>query len=117
MRTYLCVFAAFLLFVCGHPILASRQSLGDLARQQEERRKTVKEAGKVLTNKDVPRVPQSTAPSAAVPVGRADAAKATPDDAEKVPGAAAPATSAAVEPVKDQKYWSERQSALHDQLS
>ena len=98
------------------------QSLGDLAKREAERRKNVKDDGKVLTNKDVPRVVPSEAP--AVPSPATELSKA-PSDAGKTSAAAsadkavdATQTDAkdAVEAPKDQKYWSERQRLLHEQL-
>ena len=41
---------------------ASAQSLADVARQEEERRKTVAKAGKVYTNDHLPAAPPVTAP-------------------------------------------------------
>jgi hypothetical protein len=120
MRACFAAFFAVLLVLSSGIALARSQSLGDLARKEEERRKTVKDQGKVLTNKDLPRVPQSSpvSPTQPAPAGTKDTAaaddKATADD--KTTAAAADAKAPADDAVKDQKYWSERQKALQSQL-
>jgi hypothetical protein len=62
------------------------QSLGELARKEQERRKGVKAAGKVYSNNDLPQPPAGPAPAAALPPAtttpeaKADAPKAEPKD-------------------------------------
>jgi len=89
----------------ARPALA--QGLGDVARQEEERRKDVKTPAKLYTNKDL------GAPPASSP------------DAPKPPSASTPAAPAADEkakdaakdgPVKDQKYWSGRKKEIDAKL-
>lgn len=89
------------------------QSLGDLARQEQERRKAVKAPAKVITNKDlgpVPPAPKSPAPAA--PTASAEApppaedARQTDQDKAKDP----------TEPIKDQAYWSGRMKASQASL-
>jgi hypothetical protein len=101
------------------------QSLGDLARREAERRKTVKpvkkDDGKVLTNKDVPVVVQPEAPPASSPAPESSSAPSEADkagaaSAEKPTGAAQTDATDAGETPKDQKYWSERQRQLREQL-
>lgn len=94
------------------------QSLGDLARREVDRRKTLKDDGKVLTNKDVPRVPQPEAPPAP-----ADTTPQADADKKGEPVAADKATTAAPSDAKDtaggtrdEKYWRERQKGLQDEL-
>jgi hypothetical protein len=86
------------------------QSLGDVARQEEERRKSVKAPPKVYTNKDL-------GSGALATVAPAEPAPGT-TPAPAAPGAAAkpdaPAQAPAV--VKDQKYWSSRMKELQTQL-
>jgi hypothetical protein len=87
------------------------QSLAEVAQQEEERRKTVKSASKVLTNKDLGDVPPVvvTLPADTPPADAktAEAAKtAKPVD----PGADSKA------PVKDQAYWSGRMNELRSKL-
>lgn len=81
------------------------QSLGDLARQEEARRKSVKTHAKVITNKDLGGVPDET-PSP-VPATTAPAPK--PGDSDKDP-------DKAKDPVKDQAYWAERRKGLQTEL-
>jgi hypothetical protein len=85
--------------------LLSGQTLADAAKKEEERRKTVKAAGKVYTNKDLGTPPADGAapppPKPAEPT--AGAAKDTEKPAEK-------------EPVKDQAYWAARMNELRSQL-
>jgi hypothetical protein len=90
-------------------VTARAQSLADVARQEEERRKTVKPVGKVLTNKDLG---ASLPPTAAPPPP--DATK-VPEAAktEKAPEAAPPQDKT---PVRDQAYWSMRIKDLRTQL-
>src|SRR5262245_4051118 len=102
------------------PILAgalmpvSAQTLADLAKKEEERRKKIPDPAKVYTNKDLAPVPESSTPppppasaSGAASSGAAAAATPAPakeDDKEKGP-------------VKDQKYWSGRLKTLQDNVS
>jgi hypothetical protein len=95
------------------------QSLADLSRKEEERRKTVKEPSKVYTNKDLPSVPSSAGASS--DTAAADEAK----DANKAPDAAKDEKSAdaktkdkegADKTVKDQAYWSSRLKELQTRL-
>lgn len=51
-----CALAALLLQAAA-PIGAQAPTLGELARKEQERRKTVKAAGKVFSNKDLPKPP------------------------------------------------------------
>jgi hypothetical protein len=115
MRAYFAFFFAAALVLTAGIAPARSQSLGDLARKEEERRKTVKTPGKVLTNKDLPRVSQTTPVTSTEPATAAEpkdsvAADTKPDAAPGDPKA--PAADA----VKDQKYWSERQKGLQGQL-
>jgi len=92
-------------------VTSRAQSLADVARQEEERRKTVKPVGKVLTNKDLG---ASLPPTAVTP----------PPDATKVPEVAktekppeaAPSPDKGPSPVRDQEYWSGRIKELRTQL-
>jgi hypothetical protein len=96
------VSAAFLVGASA-PLLA--QSLGDVARKEEERRQTVKKPGKVYTNKDLGNVePGPPAP---------------PPDASKPPPASADAKPAEKDktPAKDQAYWGGRVKALQAQIA
>ena len=90
------------------PTVAPAQSLAEVAKQEEARRKAVKEAGKVYTNTDL-RPDISKGEPAASASAQAD--KAAPADGAK-PSADGKDASAdkkkTDEPVKDQAYWSGR---------
>jgi DNA repair exonuclease SbcCD ATPase subunit len=94
------------------PLVA--QSLADVARKEEERRKAVKEPVKVYTNKDLKAVPSAPpevpSDSAEVDTTKASAG-ATSQDAEK---AAEKKTDEAT--TKDQAYWAGRMKELQTQL-
>jgi hypothetical protein len=85
------------------------QSLGEVARKEEERRKAVKSSGKVYTNDKLQPVPQPSAPPAA-----------SGDQAAAAPGAgttpsATPAPDKA--PAKDdEKAWRKRMTDARDAL-
>ncbi len=86
------------------------QTLADVAKKEEERRKTAKPADKTYTNKDLGTLPAGTPPppQPAKPAASTDpAAKETekPADQEKEK-----------EPVKDQAYWAGRMKELQTQL-
>ena len=51
------------------------QSLADVAKKEEERRKTIHEPAKVYTNKDLGAVPPASPPPVATPATTAEAAK------------------------------------------
>src|SRR4051812_35517378 len=88
--------------------MASAQSLGDVAKQETERRKSVKAAGKVYTNDNVR--PDPTSPAAAAPSQSTDAAPAPSAD---------PAPSAATKPdeTKTEAYWKKKFTIARDSLS
>ena len=83
------------------------QTLADVAKKEEERRKTAKPADKTYTNKDLGTLPPGTpSPAPAKPAASTDAAaKETEKPAEQEK-----------EPVKDQAYWAGRLKDLHTQL-
>jgi hypothetical protein len=106
---------AFVVVACSAPLapVVSAQSLADVSRQEEQRRRTTKpaEKGKVYTNKDLGSAPAPAAPSSAP----APSAPAAPDASQ----AAKPAEgeqAAAKEPQKDQAYWAGRMKALRTKL-
>jgi hypothetical protein len=81
------------------------QSLADVARKEEARRKEVKDPGKVYTNKDlgsVPAPPTATQAPEAAEQPKEGAAKGTAPKA-------ADEKDKAKEPKKDQAYWSRDQ--------
>src|SRR5215216_3598644 len=92
--------------------LAQAQSLGDIAAQEEARRKAVPSSGKVYTNENL-RPDGAPAVAAAGPAttgtGKSDTKAA---DSSK-----APATGVPDDPKKDEKYWRKRLSDERDQLT
>jgi hypothetical protein len=113
-------------FVCCCAMLASAassaaQSLADVARKEEARRKNVAEPAKVYTNQDLKPVP-SSAPAASTPDAKTDEKAAPEKDAPAKPAdknddktdAAPPAKG---EPVKDQAYWAGRLKTAQEQLA
>lgn len=104
-----------LLLILAAASTARAQSLADVARKEEERRKTLPDAGKVYTNKDLGSSSSATPPpDASSKADRtADADKAAKDakdakDADK--------EAKDKEPAKDQAYWAGRLKTLQDQL-
>jgi len=99
------------------------QSLADVAKKEEDRRKKVPDTGKVFTNKDLRPVPAPEAPATASPA-TADAAGDAKDStaaakAEKTDekaDAKADAKGDAKADTKDQKYWFGRMQGLREQL-
>ena len=95
------------------------QSLADVARKEEERRKEIKAPSKVLTNKDLGDVPPSSAAAASTPgsstpaAGSSGAATPAPEGGD----AAKDKDKASSGDVKDQKYWSSKMKSLQDALS
>jgi len=85
------------------------QSLADVAKAEEARRKTVKVATKVYTNEDLGRTPD-TSPAPSQPATAASAA-AKPADPAK------PAEQKPVDPTKEQAYWKDRATTIQQSLS
>ena len=108
MRLTLCIALMTAVAGLGTPRLVRGQSLGDVARKEEERRKDVKAPAKVYTNKDLGAPIQGGSASdgkagASSPEASKEAAKAGDDKAKD--GA-----------VKDQAYWAKRKKDLQDRL-
>lgn len=102
--------AAALLILSSGSMLVRAQSLADVAKKEEERRKAVSQPAKVYTNKDLNPVPAgSTPPPPAKDANAKDAAKDS-KDAKDAKGDGKDAGT------KDQKYWSEKLKALREQL-
>ena len=92
---------------------ARAQSLADVARKEEERRKAVPDTGKVYTNKDLSSPSGGTAPPPADKSAKAaDPAK----DADKAAKDAKDKDAKDKEPPKDQAFWAGRLKALQEQL-
>lgn len=111
------------LLVALTPVWIAAQTLGDVAKQEGERRQGVKSTGKVITNKDLPTVPPPTeAPPA--PSGSTAGGITTAADVAK-PAADQPAVATG-DPKADEKsgdtgkkgpdYWAGRMKALQEGL-
>lgn len=101
------------------------QSLADAARQEEERRKSVKASGKVFTNKDLKLVPQSepasadaTAPVVPVSTSAPDTGKASASPGSKLAAkdAAGGKKADPTRQEKDEAYWHGRMQVLRERL-
>jgi hypothetical protein len=107
---------------------AVAQSLGDVAKKEQERRKHVQPAGKVYTNKDLGSAPEPAAPPAGAadkvePKGteKADSKDARdakdPKDAKDAKEAKdAKDAGAKEQDAKGQAYWAGRRKTLQDAL-
>ena len=100
----------------AYAVPLAAQSLADVARKEEERRKEIKTPAKVLTNKDLGDVPPAPAPSTP-PSG-----SSAPDTSASTPAAPADTGDAGKGretggAAKDQKYWSDKMKSLQDALS
>ena len=112
MRFLLSAAIVVLLAPAGRGLTVRAQSLADVARQEEERRKTVKPVGKVLTNKDL----GASVPPPVPPRRRRDATKVPEPAKTEKPPEAAPSQDKGPSPVRDQAYWSGRIKDLRAQL-
>jgi len=90
------------------------QSLADVAKKEEERRKSTPQPAKVYTNKDLNPAPAGS--SAPVPAGKdakdSAASKDAAKDAKDGKGGDAKDSGG----TKDQKYWSDKMKSLREQL-
>src|SRR4051812_6247772 len=94
------------------------QSLADIAKKEEDRRKTVPAPAKVYTNKDLNVAPGDGPPPPAVATASKapdDAAKAT--DADAKAGGSKQGDGADKGPLKDQAYWATKLKTLQDSLA
>jgi chromosome segregation ATPase len=103
-----------ILAAMGTSVPLRAQSLADIAKKEEERRKALPAPAKIYTNKDltaVPGPPGSPSGSAGAPAP-ADGTKAAPDVEKAVKDLESKEKGAP----KDQAYWSGRRKALQDRL-
>jgi hypothetical protein len=99
---------------------AAAQSLGDIAKQEEARRKTIRSSGKVYTNENLePQAAPSTPAPATAPQPVAPAASATSPAATGTPAAPAPAagTTPASSTPKTEADWRKRVGDERDALA
>ena len=116
MRHQVAVVLLASLFVGLTPALRA-QSLADLARKEEARRKTIPKPAKVYTNKDLSAVPPAPPPAPAAPDDGQTTKPADAQDKVKEKDAAAKdARAAEKEPAKDKAYWAGRLKTLQEQL-
>jgi hypothetical protein len=96
-----------LLVLVARPFgVAAQQSLVDVAKAEEVRRKDIKKPAKVYTNQDL-----------RADITPSTAANASPSEpSTKVPSLNLPAGKAEEEPAKDQAYWSARINAARAAL-
>jgi DNA repair exonuclease SbcCD ATPase subunit len=125
----LCRVVAFLAAAACGAAAASAQSLGDLAKQEEARRKAIKSSGKVYTNDNVRNDPASRpAPASAAgtaAAGSAPGAAATPPSPSGVPPSAAAGDKGkqtvdappAADPKQNEAGWRKRVQAERDALA
>jgi hypothetical protein len=113
MRVTLSI-AAVTALLLGLAAPARSQSLGDVSRKEEERRKDVKKPAKVYTNNDLGQAPAVSTPEAGKPA--VSTLPASPADASKDAAKAGDDKSKAA-PAKDQAYWSKRRKELNDTIA
>ena len=89
------------------------QSLADVAKKEEERRKTIPAPAKIYTNKDLGAVPPG--PAQPTPAASSEAAKGADKDKADQAGAGKDDKDAKDKP-KDQAYWSGRLKELTAQV-
>src|SRR5262245_48892315 len=100
----------------GSALRVSAQTLADVAKKEEERRKKISEPAKVYTNKDLAPVPaSSTPPPAPASASAAPASGSTTPAASDTP--AKEEDKEAKGPVKDQAYWAGRLKTLQENVS
>jgi hypothetical protein len=108
--------AALMSLAVGGAAVVSAQSLAEIAKKEEARRKEIKEPTKVFTNKDlVPApTPSTSADGTAVPAAQAagGGSKETKDPKDAKDDKDGKAT----EPAKDKAYWAGRLKGLQDTL-
>ena len=98
--------------LAGAAVPVRAQTLGDVSRQEEERRKELKTPAKVYTNKDL-----SAPPAAPAAPANAGTPAATPaPGASSAPAADDKTKDAAKDGAKDQSYWSQRKKDLDSKL-
>lgn len=85
------------------------QSLAEVARAEEARRKTTRKAAKVYTNGDLQPDPRSAQPLPAAPAGLSPVPPADMPAAE-------PAAEPPPDPQRDEQYWRTRMTAAREQL-
>lgn len=113
-------FVTVLALVGGLGVPLFGQSLAEVAKQEEDRRKAVKGSGRAYSNKDLRPVPPPAAPpvSATPPTspGSADPGSDTLQPAEQKAEDKGADKSPVKSETKDAKYWAGRMQGLREQL-
>jgi hypothetical protein len=96
---------------------AQTPALADVAKKEQDRRKSTAAPKKVYTSKDLPKpaTPPPASPPAQAPGTAAPAAPAGADDAAA--GQSADAAAQPGEEVKDEQWWRQQMAALRDELT
>lgn len=81
------------------------QSLGEIARQEQERRKALKAGGKVLSNADLPKITSAPTPKTLPETGAAK-----PETAQQ------PASAKPPQEERDEAWWRQRAAQLREEL-
>jgi hypothetical protein len=95
------------------------QSLGDIAKKEQERRKAVPPAAKTYTNEDLKKVvpfPGEAKPTDPAAKPGTSAAPTKVEDPLKPGEAAKPDGAKTPEPAKDEKYWRGRITAVREEI-
>ena len=106
--------AGSMLIVCPGVAVAQTPTLADVAKKEQDRRKTTAAPKKVYTSKDLPK--PATPPSAPAQPPAAAAPAAPGGD----PAAADQNPDAAAQPgqeVKDEQWWRQQMAALRDEVT
>lgn len=105
-------------------VSASGQSLGDLAKKEQERKKATPPAAKTYTNDDLKKLPPAPGSTVdpSVKLGdqkdaaKTDAKDATPAEGAAKTGDAAKDTTKPAEPAKDEAYWRGRVTTAREEI-
>lgn len=115
MRCTSCAVLLALTFAGSAARPLAAQSLAEVARQEEARRKAINQPSKVLTNKDLGSVPAAPPPTDTAPASAAAAEAGKSGD--KAGTDKKDAAKKDAEPAKGQGYWSGRMKELQTALS
>ena len=106
-------------FFAAISVTAPAQSLGELAKQEEARRKAIKSSGKVYTNDSLTSRSQPTSGSGTVSLPSSPAAQPAADPAKPAAGDASAADEKAKQPAdrrKEEAAWRQRMQGAQDSL-
>lgn len=102
--------------LAGQPVALHGQSLADVARAEEARRKGLKIPAKVYTNDDLKEGVESSPAAPVTPPPTAQSGTTKPPAATAKPETEKPAP-ADDQPKKDEKYWKDRMNTLRTGLA